>query len=79
MTQKQRVIHKLKIDGRISRNQCLNNYISRLSAIILDLRNEGWDFETKDINGDYVYIVTKSPLKEITYKLSDGREIKTYA
>lgn len=78
-TQKQRIIKKLKADGNVSRNQALKNYISRLSAIIQDLESDGWVFETKLVNGDYAYLVKSSPLKEIIYKISDGRTIKTYA
>ena len=51
---------KLKKDGNISRNWALSHYISRLSAYILDLRNEGYKFVGqyhKVKNGrDYEYI-----------------------
>lgn len=79
MTQKQRIITKLRADGNVSRNSALRNYISRLSAIIQDLEKDGWVFETKQVNNDYIYLVKESPLKEVIYKISDGREIKTYA
>lgn len=45
-TQKEFVIDCLLKHGVISRNYCLKNYISRLSAIILDLQHEGWTFIT---------------------------------
>ncbi len=54
-TQLTRVKMKLKRDGFITRNECIRNYITRLSAIILILRNQGWDFKTSDIKGDYKY------------------------
>ncbi len=57
-TQLTRVKMKLKRDGFITRNECLNlvyHKITRLSAIILILRNQGWDFKTSDIKGDYKY------------------------
>lgn len=46
-TQKSRIVKRLLEYGQISRNACLANYISRLSGYILELRKEGWDFETK--------------------------------
>lgn len=63
-SQKERVIKKLLADGEITRNQCLKNYISRLGAIICTLKSEGWDFETKNVKGDYVYKVTVCPFKK---------------
>jgi hypothetical protein len=41
--------------GEISRNTCLRNYISRLSARILDLEKDGWVFTTEKRGGDFVY------------------------
>jgi hypothetical protein len=84
MTQKERIIKKLMLDGYVTRNQCLRNFISRLSAIIQDLEEEGWVFKTSRNGGnykteaDYRYDVVSSPLQEIVYKVGD-REIKTYA
>lgn len=57
--------------GGISRNWALKNYISRLSAHILELRKEGWEFETKRHNGNYIYLVTHCPLQAIEYRLGD--------
>ena len=74
-TQKQRIIKRLLEKGEISRNECLKVFISRLGAIICNLKNDGWDFETENRNGDYIYKITKKPFQEIVYKLPDGREI----
>jgi capsid portal protein len=60
-SQKEFVIEELKAHHKISRNHCLRNYISRLSAIILTLKKEGWLFETDFDNGDYVYRVVGEP------------------
>lgn len=79
ISQKQRVIKKLMVDGFVTRNSALRNYISRLSVIIQDLESDGWKFKTSNVNGDYMYIVKESPLKQITYIVADGREIKNYA
>jgi len=35
MTQKEKVIEQLNKTGKVSRNWCLQNFISRLSAIAL--------------------------------------------
>lgn len=84
MTQKERIIKKLIADGFVTRNSALRNFISRLSAIIQDLEEEGWVFKTSREGGnykteaDYRYDVVSSPLQEIVYKVGD-REIKTYA
>jgi len=72
-TQKEKVIKQLKENGEVSRNWCLQNYISRLSAIIQDLEQDGWKFETIRRGGnykteaDYIYKVTKSKYKKVEY------------
>jgi hypothetical protein len=77
-TQKQRVETKLLRDGFITRNEALRNFISRLSAIIQDLEAEGWEFDTKNKGGDYIYTIVKSPYKLVTRTLSNGEQIKSY-
>lgn len=78
-TQEERVIGKLLRDGQITRNECLKNYISRLGAIICNLKKDGWDFETKHIKGDYAYIVKVCPLrKETLFVPSIGKRIDRY-
>jgi len=63
-SQKERVIGQLLNTGRISRNLCLQNFISRLSAIIQVLESEGWIFETDRKEGDYIYFVRFCPYKK---------------
>lgn len=58
-SQLDRVRYKLNHDGYITRNEALRNFISRLSAIILILKKQGWKFETVEEKGDYKYIVIK--------------------
>ena len=41
LTQKQWVLNRLETNGYITRNECLRNYISRLGAIIADLKKDG--------------------------------------
>jgi len=51
---------ELKRSGKISRNWCLKRFITRLSAYILFLRNEGWKFKAGFTeNNDYLYVVIK--------------------
>ena len=68
LTQIQWVKNRLKLNKKISRNKCLKEFISRLSAIIAILKNQGWEFETKYIKTaskygwtgkDYVYYLIK--------------------
>ena len=79
LTQKIWVENILVKDGKISRNSCLQNYVSRLGAIIAVLKQEGWEFdadyvEYKTLMGwsgkDYVYVVTKYP-KKIEEKINE--------
>ena len=64
-TQKQWVISQLKENGEITRNQCLKNYISRLSGIIQVLEEEGWTFYPHRLDGDYVYTVIDKPMRVV--------------
>jgi len=61
MSQTTKIINQLNLKGQISRNWCLQNYISRLSAIILNLKKNGWEFLAMNQDKDYVYMVTKRP------------------
>ena len=65
LSQKNRIIRKLKADGFVTRNECLKVYISRLGAIICDLSKEGWIFHAYNKDGDYVYEVVENPIKPI--------------
>lgn len=55
------VLDYLQENNTISRNFCLSNYISRLSAIILKLKKKGYNIipTTKNNNGDYLYKLVK--------------------
>lgn len=64
-TQRMWVEEQLLETGEISRNYCLANFISRLSAIIQDLEADGWVFETRKREGDYVYKLVDRPQKTI--------------
>lgn len=77
-TQLKIVRTQLEEHGEITRNWCLERYITRLGARINDLKNAGWVIEgfwLKYAGGrDYVYRVISMP-KKIEHKIitmSDG-------
>ena len=70
MTQTEWIKEKLNREGRITRNEALSRFCSRLGARIADLKAEGWEFITDTIETirpdgkrgkDYVYIVKAKP------------------
>lgn len=67
-TQKEFVIERLKSTGRISRNMCLQNYITRLGAIVCQLNKEGWNlkgqFYEYENGKDFVYTSDNNTLFE---------------
>jgi hypothetical protein len=75
MTQKQFVINQLEAKGEISRNLCLNNRITRLAAIINNLKKKGWEFKEDRINGDYIYYIKAKPTtSNLVKELREWRE-----
>lgn len=66
MTQKEWVLLELKANGgKITRNHCLRNYISRLGAIICDLKKDGYS-----ISGRYIEVITPfGKGKDYQYKM----------
>ena len=58
------VLERLKENGRVSRNDALAHFISRLSGYILKLRQQGYDFDTLKEGGDYVYVLVSEPKKK---------------
>ncbi len=61
MTQRETIIQKLNQDGFVSRNWALDRRISRLRAIIYDLKKEGWNFkgEHRLKDNDYYYFTAE--------------------
>ena len=51
----------LKTDKKITRNYCLQRYISRLGSRIKDLEYDGWKFDRGYVDNrhDYQYVVKK--------------------
>lgn len=70
-SQKQFVIDRLLNDRCISRNACIQNYITRLSAIIQKLEQDGWIFdgqyEHEECGKDFVYYLRYTPYKRVEY------------
>jgi len=66
-SQKSRILRKLNKDFFVTRNECLSQFpaITRLVALICDLRKIGYEFDTEDKNGDYKYIWTNPKPKEV--------------
>ena len=66
-TQKTFVISQLKDYGKISRNFCLQNFITRLGAIVEKLNNEGYviqgAYEKTEKGKDYIYTLISLPPK----------------
>jgi len=44
-TQEEWVLAQLQHNGEVTRNEALKNYITRLGAIICDLKKQGWNFD----------------------------------
>jgi len=75
-TQKEWAINQLIKQGEVTRNSALQNYISRLGAIVCDLQKEGWELKGENrkekYGKDFVYYLIKSPYKKQEYLLPDG-------
>ncbi|MEI6580822.1 MAG: helix-turn-helix domain-containing protein [bacterium] len=72
LSQKEKVKKILLQNGEVSRNICIRElYITRLSAIIQDLEEEGWQFNPEVVRTehgkDFVYYLTKTPFKKVEY------------
>ena len=72
LTQVQFVLNELKEKGEVGRNYCLKNYLSRLGAVIAQLKRMGLNFRTefrptfKGWEGrDYFYLCSKKDASKI--------------
>ncbi len=64
-SQKEIVVEQLKLHGKVSRNFCLSLRITRLAAIVLSLKESGYDLIGKDEGSDYVYLLVAPPTKTV--------------
>jgi len=65
-SQKQWVIDQLQTYGEVTRNQALQHFISRLGAIVLVLKNEGYDLIAEQRGSDYVYKLAHTITPKVT-------------
>ena len=66
-------------EKEVSRNWCLQRNITRLSAIILILKNKGYEFNPHWRGGDYVYTLVSEPKKNIpVIEMRDGRPVAVF-
>jgi hypothetical protein len=82
-TQRDWVVKQLKEKGSVTRNEALQVYISRLGAIICDLRKDGWEIDgtwVKTANGkDYSYSLTNRPTKRVSsVVVIGGKAVETF-
>ena len=65
-TQRHWVEERLRDTKRVTRNEALSKYISRLAAIIADMKKDGWDIEGNTLKtthgNDYVYRLISEPV-----------------
>lgn len=83
-SQLETIIDHLNETGEVSRNWCLQRYVSRLGARISDLKEMGWEFETETRptikpdgtkGKDYVYKVVKKPDGLETRALTSNEDV----
>lgn len=65
MSQTELIKQQLRTTGKVSRNWCLQRYISRLGALIQTLEDKGWVFKAyykeTETGKDYIYELVKDP------------------
>ena len=77
MTQHEWTKEQLLTHGEVTRNQGLRKGITRLGAVIFDLKEEGLDIQGEwrktDAGKDFVYKLVTRPTKTIsTFEIRDG-------
>jgi len=70
MSQKTTVLKIMREKGYITRNECLRMFISRLGAIIWQLKSEGMNIESEWKDGDYIYKLMDKPKETIVYRVN---------
>jgi hypothetical protein len=71
MSQKSKILKLMREQGFVTRNWALQNFISRLGAIICTLKKEGMNITAEWKDGDYVYKLLDKPKEIIEYRV-DG-------
>lgn len=75
-SQKDKVLKLMREQGFVTRNWALQNCISRLGAIVCDLKKDGMDIEAKWKDGDYEYVLRDRPKATEVYKVN-GQVVAT--
>jgi hypothetical protein len=70
MSQKTKVLKLMREQGYVTRNWALSNFISRLSAIILDLKQDGVNIEGGWKEGDFVYKLLDKPVRTEVFRVN---------
>lgn len=74
-TQKEFVKSELAKHGFITRNKCLKKYVSRLASYICQLKGEGYEFDSKEIETSNSYGTQKDYIYFWTNR--DGLDLET--
>ena len=65
-TQRNWVEERLRDTKRVTRNEALGRFVSRLAAIIADMKRDGWIIEGDNlkslVGNDYVYTLISEPI-----------------
>lgn len=78
-SQKEIIKEQLRANGYVSRNWALDNFISRLGAIIADLKKEGFVFNASYNEGNYEYHLAHAPKRQVQdVKIIDGKAVISY-
>ena len=70
MSQKTTVLKIMREKGYITRNECLRMFISRLGAIIWQLKSEGMNITGEWKDGDFIYKLMDKPKETIVYRVN---------
>ena len=70
MSQRTKVLKLMREQGFVTRNWAMQNFISRLGAIIWQLKSEGMNIEPEWKDGDYIYKLMDKPKETIVYRVN---------
>ncbi len=65
-TQRMWVEKQLREHGEVTRNTALQNFISRLGAIVHGMRASGWQITPSRRGRDYVYTLGEAPKRKVS-------------
>ena len=71
MSQRTKVLKLMREQGFVTRNWALQNFISRLGAIIWQLKSEGMNITGEWKDGDFIYKLMDKPKETIVYSVDN--------